>query len=138
MKKLLGFWRAVLLVVIGVELLLGYFAVPVANLAVVGIAFFATVLMVLFGGVIFLLFRDREQERRVNLVRDEQVQHTHRETVRVLGFISLHQQMLLQELVAQGARLGQLPSGEFSLIKPDGTYARLTDQQANYLLENEG
>jgi uncharacterized membrane protein len=135
MGKFIRFWGAVLGVVIVVELALGYFLVPVANIAVVGIAIFASVVILLLFVIVVMLMRDRAQERGYTERREQRTHRTHRETLQVLAVLSYRQQAIIDRLLAEGAEVKRLGRGGYALVRPDGTYAPLSKEEASYALQ---
>jgi hypothetical protein len=134
MRSFIRFWGAVLLVVFGVEMALGYFFVPVANIAVVGIAIFASLVILLLFVIVVMLMRDRERERRYNERRERRTSAEHRETVRILGVLSLRQELIIDHLLDEGAEVRRMRRGGYALVRPDGSYAPLSEEEASYAL----
>lgn len=137
MGKFIRFWGAVLLMVFGVEMALGYFLVPVANIAVVGIGIFASLVILLLFVILVMLVRDKEQERRYQERRERRTSQEHRETVRVLGVLSLRQQIIIDRLLDEGAKVRTMRRGGYALVKPDGSYAPLSHEEATYALKGD-
>jgi hypothetical protein len=138
MGRFIKFWGAVLGVVFMVEMALGYLLVPVANVAVVGIGVFASLVIFVMLVVLVMLLRDRERERRYQERREQRTSAEHRETVRVLGLLSMRQQMIIDRLLDEGAEVRKLRRGGYALVKPDGDYAVLSEAEASYALEHSG
>lgn len=138
MGRFIKFWGAVLFVVFLIEMALGYFFVPVANVAVVGIAMFASLIIFLMFIILVMLLRDRDRERRYQERRESRTSQEHRETVRVLGILSLRQQMIIDRLLYEGAEVKRMGRRGYALVKPDGNYAVLSEDEASYALEQGG
>lgn len=135
MGKFIKFWGAVLLVVFMVEMALGYFLVPVANVAVVGMAIFASLVILLLFVIVVMLMRDRQMERRYTERREQRTHRTHSQTLQVLAVLSLRQQALIDRLLDEGAEVKKLRLGGYALVRPDGTYAPLSQEETSYALQ---
>lgn len=144
--KLVKWVISVAVAVFVVEFALAYFCAPLVNLAALGQMLLIMVLVLaLLGVVVFMtvsnrrreqaMYADRDRERQAHLEMSREMGRNYREGLNVVAGISERQAIIIDRLLDQGAEVRRLRSGGYALVRLDGAYTELTDEQVKYALE---
>lgn len=133
MKKILTWVVSVLSGVIAIEFMLSYTFTPIASINIVVLFLIITVLIALFGFILWLFQTNANKERETTYNYNRMYSEERSNT----NYYNLEQSKirLLDNLVARGAELKKLPSGEI-VLNFEGKSAHVTEGEIKYLLGN--
>jgi hypothetical protein len=135
MKKFLNWLLWLVIGVVGFEVVVAVYKVPIASLPMMIAFSVGGLVFLMFGRIFMAMLKDRSEERRAWLEVTRQQSVNYQQGLNTVAKLNYSQQALVESLIQMGAYLAQAGSGQHYAQFPSGNIAPIEAVEAEYWQE---